>query len=87
MQVYGDDVTFPSAVVSLLYALFYLYDIQKKLETCAIEWSILRVLGLYESGDTRSERRWVYGELLPLGLLSRNSASAVSRWMTTPCPN
>ena len=59
MQVYGDDVTFPSAVVSLLYAMFYLYGIQKNFETCAIEWSILRVLGLYDLGDTRSERRWV----------------------------
>ena len=31
MQVYGDDVTFPSAVVSLLYAMFYLYGIPKKI--------------------------------------------------------
>ena len=56
MQVYGDDVTFPSAVVSLQYALF---NIQKNFQTYGIEWSILRVLGLYDLGDTRSERRLV----------------------------
>ena len=54
MQVYGDDVTFPSAVVSLLYALFHF---EKKI--VKLEWSILHVLGLYDLGDTRSERRWL----------------------------
>ena len=63
MQVYGDDVTFPSAVVSSLYAMFYS---KKNFETCAIEWSILRELELYDLEDVRARKDGGYN----VGILS-----------------